>query len=351
MIYARYSHYRLFFKTPGGTSRGVLTTKDSWFLRLFKSEKLSGIGECSIIKGLSQDDPEMIESKLRLYCRQIRDNQSFDLPRQGYGKFPSIRFSVEMAQTDARTSDPLICFNTPFIQGRGIPINGLVWMGTKAHMLNQIKQKIQDGYHCLKLKIGAIDFEEELDLIKYIRSEYDENEMVLRVDANGAFLPSEALEKLKRLSDQKIHSLEQPIMSGQWDEMAALCVSSPLDIALDEELIGVYHRQERNKLLDIIRPQYLILKPSLLGGFASCEEWIDLAESYDISWWITSALESNIGLNAIAQWTSTLKNDVYHGLGTGQLFSNNLPSPLHIHQGKLYYDNDKSWDLSLLNFR
>ena len=226
-----------------------------------------------------------------------------------------------------------------------IPINGLIWMGNEAFMKKQIQEKIEAGFRCIKMKIGAIDFEAELNLLKSIRKEFSEVDIELRVDANGAFNPSEALEKLKRLSDFKLHSIEQPIKQGQIEEMAVLCKKTPLPIALDEELIGVFSMTDKQNLLETIKPQFIILKPTLVGGFKGSEEWIEQANSLNIGWWITSALESNIGLNAIAQWTYTLNSKLPQGLGTGSLYTNNFDSPLTIQNGALQYDVAKSWNV------
>jgi len=237
-----------------------------------------------------------------------------------------------------------ILFDTDFTNGSyKIPINGLIWMGDKRYMFDQIKTKIAEGWSCIKMKIGAIDFQEELDLIKYIRSQFNVEELELRVDANGAFSPENALEKLKRLSDFHIHSIEQPIRAGQIEPMSVLCENTPIPIALDEELIGINRFDDKLALIKDIRPQYIILKPSLLGGWKASEEWIDIAKKYNTKYWATSALESNIGLNAIAQWTATLDKDLVHGLGTGQLFTNNFPSPLYANKGYLSYRKEENW--------
>ena len=231
-----------------------------------------------------------------------------------------------------------------------IPINGLVWMGSEAFMKQQISDKLNQGFRCIKMKIGAIDFNTELNLLKSIRKEYSPADIALRVDANGAFNSSEALEKLKRLSEFDLHSIEQPIKQGQWQEMARLCEDTPLPIALDEELIGVFSEKEKLDVLNTISPHYVILKPSLIGGFSASDQWISLAESKDIGWWITSALESNIGLNAIAQYTFAKNSKLPQGLGTGSLFTNNIPSPLKVCKGSLTYNTELRWDLNLLNY-
>ncbi len=257
--------------------------------------------------------------------------------------FPSIRFGLEMAERDLLRNGNGIFFHNDFTLGKAsIPINGLVWMGNYRFMYEQIKRKIEEGFSCIKLKIGAIDFEEELKLVKYLRSEFSERDIVIRVDANGGFQTEHALEKLKRLSEYSIHSIEQPIKQNQWHLMAELCEISPIDIALDEELIGIYQKEQKIKLLDTINPQYIIIKPSLLGGYEFSEEWMHLAEERNIGFWITSALESNIGLNAISQWAYGLGVDIPQGLGTGQLYLNNFEGPLYIENGNLKFDPGKA---------
>ncbi|MGD1840471.1 MAG: o-succinylbenzoate synthase [Thermonemataceae bacterium] len=260
--------------------------------------------------------------------------------------FPAIHFALEIAFQDLQQGGKRQLFENDFSNGTApIPINGLIWMGPKSIMLQQIKEKLAAGDRCIKLKIGAIDFEEELALLKYIRTQFGSEEVIVRVDANGAFKPEEALEKLKRLAELALHSIEQPIATQQWEKMAKLCEQSPLPIALDEELIGVV---DRKALLATIQPQYIILKPSLLGGWAASEAWIALAKKHNIGWWMTSALESNIGLNAIAQFTGNLSlhpTATYQGLGTGQLYHNNIPSPLEVNGGWLHYRSHVNWEV------
>ena len=332
------SKLRLHFKTPSGTSRGVLLFKDSWFISEYIEEQLQGIGEVSLIEGLSPEDPEQVESVL---------NSSFDHSEVHQPSFPAIEFGRELFLRSLKSHSPFQLFDSAFVQGqRGIPINGLIWMGDKEYMRSQIYAKLQEGFRCIKLKIGAIDFKEELELLSYIRRQFQQDELELRVDANGAFHPEEALDKLKNLAKFHIHSIEQPIPRGNLIDMALLCEQSPIPIALDEELIGIKSLEEKKDILDKIRPQFIILKPSLVGGFKHCEEWINIAESQSIGWWATSALESNIGLNAIAQWISTYSNTMYQGLGTGGLFTNNIGSPLYIKDAAIWYDPKKPWDLS-----
>lgn len=345
MITASYHKYILNFKRPSGTSRGILKTKETWFVIITDNGK-KGIGECGILRTLSIDDRPDYEEKLRWVCEHIQLGLVQLLSE--LIEFPSIQSGLEQAFLSIQSQSPFYLFPSEFTKGeKSIPINGLVWMGTKEFMKTQIKEKITSGFSCIKMKIGAIDFETELELLTSIRKEFSSKDIELRVDANGAFQPKEALEKLKRLSALEIHSIEQPIRQGQFEEMALLCEKTPLPIALDEELIGVFSSTKKQEILQIIRPQFIILKPSLIGGFKGSEEWIENATKHNISWWVTSALESNIGLNAIAQWTYTLQNKMPQGLGTGSLYTNNFDSPLEIHKGSLHYNNLKKWNFNL----
>ena len=343
---ARHTQINLQFKFPAGTSRGVLLHKPSSFLVL-EQDGFTGIGECSTIPDLSIDPMEFYEQKLNEVCKWINDGnnpENIDL-----SAFPSIAFGLETALLDLKANGSKKLFPSDFTEGKtGIPINGLVWMGDKEFMQNQITEKIAAGYRCIKLKVGALDFETELEIIADIRAEFPESEIEIRLDANGGFSADDALLKLEKLAKFQIHSIEQPIKQGQLDKMAEICQKSPIPIVLDEELIGI-KSTDKEALIDKIKPAYIILKPSLLGGFKASEEWIQLAEKHNVKWWITSALESNIGLNAIAQWTSTLGSDLPQGLGTGQLYHNNIPSPLEIRNAMLFYEKNKEWDLSLLN--
>ena len=342
---ATFQKYSLNFKQASGTSRGILRTKETFFLKLAKNHKI-GIGECGLFKGLSCDDRLDYEEKLQWLCTNIHKNS--DELFTELAEFPSIQFGLEQAILSLKSSNSFELFPSKFTQSKdAIDINGLIWMGSEAFMKQQIEEKLNAGFSTIKMKIGAIDFETELSLLKSIRSEFSSKEIELRVDANGAFKPCEALEKLKQLSEFEIHSIEQPIKQGQINEMANLCLKTPLPIALDEELIGIFDVTKKNELLQIIKPQYIILKPSLVGGFKGSEEWIKLAKKQQIGWWITSALESNIGLNAIAQWTYILNNKMPQGLGTGSLFSNNIESPLEVKNGKLHYNNYKNWKINL----
>jgi len=338
---ASYHHINLQFKSPAGTSRGVLLQKPTSFLILEKDDFI-GIGECSTIPDLSIDPHETYNQKMDELCRVINSGQQLDsLDLLAY---PSIAFGLETALLDLEASVSKNLFPSAFTEGKtGIPINGLVWMGDKDFMQKQIRDKITAGFRCIKLKVGAIDFETEVELISGIRKEFSASNMEIRLDANGGFTASNALNKLERLSGYNIHSIEQPIKPRQWEVMAEICLKSPIPIVLDEELIGTAPDEE---MLKTIQPAYVILKPSLLGGFKVAEEWIRLAEKHKIAWWITSALEANIGLNAIAQWTATLGSKLPQGLGTGQLYHNNIPSPLEIRDAKLFYNNNETWDLS-----
>lgn len=344
---ATYKKYILDFKVPSGTSRGVLTQKETWFI-ILKDNDGFGIGECGLLKGLSVDDVPDYEHKLAWTCENI-----------GWGKdrlldelqeFPSIQFGLEQALISLNSKNPFELFPSDFTR-KSVPIeiNGLIWMGNKDYMLSQLEHKLKDGFKCIKMKIGAIDFDKELSILKSIRDNFPPEQIVLRVDANGAFGPDEAMDKLEQLAQFQIHSIEQPIKPKQWDTMARLCAETPLPIALDEELIGVFDVTEKEKLLQIIQPQYIILKPSLVGGFRGSGAWIDLAEKNNIGWWVTSALESNIGLNAIAQWTFTLQSDMPQGLGTGSLYTNNIDSPLVVKNGAIFYDNTKNWNTRLID--
>ncbi len=345
MITATYQKHILNFKNPSGTSRGVLKTKETWFI-ILSDNKNQGIGECGLFKGLSIDDKPDYEEKLDWACKNI--NLGLGVLLEKFIEFPSIQFGLEQAFLSLKNRDKFELFPSEFTKGKAsININGLVWMGSKEFMKTQIKEKIEAGFNCIKMKIGAIDFDTEYELLSSIRKEFSSKEIELRVDANGAFHPKNALEKLKQLSDLDLHSIEQPIKQGQFLEMSKLCKETPLPIALDEELIGVFSSEEKRKLLAIINPQYIILKPSLIGGFQGSKEWIDLAEKQQIKWWITSALESNIGLNAIAQFTYILGNRMPQGLGTGSLFTNNFESPLQVKNGTLQYRPDLNWNFKL----
>lgn len=341
---ARFYQYNLQFKKPSGTSRGVLNQKESWILILEDNQKV-GIGECSIIRGLSIDDREDYQQKLLWLCENINQNRKWLLEQ--LTEFPSIQFGLETAFVSFNATNPFRLFTSEFLTAeQPIPINGLVWMGNKEDMQNQIKSLIQRNFKCIKLKIGAIDFDQELELLASIREKFSAQDLEIRVDANGAFSENDVLNKLYELSKFQIHSIEQPIKQGNPQLMAELCRITPLPIALDEELIGVFELEQKKQLLEQIFPQYIILKPSLVGGFSGSRQWIKVAKQLGIGWWITSALESNIGLNAIAQFTATLNNPMPQGLGTGSLYTNNFESPLEVINDGLVYKNNKKWQIN-----
>ena len=331
----------LHFKQPAGTSRGVYNTRKVWYIEISSMENpsIKGIGECAPLPNLSCDDVPQYEKVLQQACSRVA--REGNIPTESLRNYPSILFGLETALRHYETGS-LALWDTPFSRGEaGIPINGLIWMGNFEEMYRQIEAKMEAGYRCIKLKIGAIDFDAELTLLKHIRSRFSVKDIELRVDANGAFSPAEAMHKLDALSKLDLHSIEQPIRAGQWEEMARLTARTPLPIALDEELIGHNTPEIKQELLSAIRPQYIILKPSLHGGICGSNEWIAEAEKQNIGWWVTSALESNIGLNAIAQWCATLHNALPQGLGTGQLFTDNIDLPLEIRKDCLWFCAEK----------
>ncbi|QYJ67784.1 o-succinylbenzoate synthase [Flavobacterium litorale] len=345
MLTANYKKYVLNFKRPSGTSRGVLTEKETWFIILEHDGK-RGIGECGILRTLSIDDRPDYKEKLRWVCQNIHlgEEQLWN----ELTEFPSIQFGVEMAFRSLNSQSPFLLFPSDFTSGtKNIPINGLVWMGDEPFMKQQIKEKLAQGFNCIKLKIGAIDFQKELDLLAFMRANFDAKTIEIRVDANGAFIANEALIKLNQLSEFEIHSIEQPIQKNQTDSMTELCLNTPIPIALDEELIGVFGTENKRILLEKIKPHYVILKPSLVGGFRGTQEWITAAEALGIGWWVTSALESNVGLNAIAQWTFMQHNPMPQGLGTGGLYTNNFDAPLEVINGTLHYNKNMAWHVDL----
>ena len=338
---ASYFKYILHFKQASGTSRGILTDKETWFIVLEKDGKM-GIGECGILRGLSIDDRPDYEEKLKWTC----DNMHLGEQKlwEELIEFPSIQFGIEMAFLSLKNENPFVLFPSDFTKYKKcISINGLVWMGDETFMKTQIQEKIEQGFHCIKVKIGALDFDRELDLLRFIRANFDENSIEIRVDANGAFDSNNALFKIKQLAGFKLHSIEQPIKKNDTDTMSVLCKNTTIPIALDEELIGVFSKEEKVNLLQKIGPQYIVLKPSFIGGFRGTLEWISIAEKLNIGWWITSALESNVGLNAIAQFTFLQNNLMPQGLGTGSLYSNNFECPLRVSAGQLWYDTNKKW--------
>ncbi|MDO5665738.1 MAG: o-succinylbenzoate synthase [Bacteroidia bacterium] len=341
MLKARHTTINFQFKFPAGTSRGILHNKSSSFLILEENET-TGIGECSIIPGLSIDPPDGYQQTLEQLCSDI--NRGKDITQLKLPEFPSIAFGLETAVTDLKQGGSRKLFQNSFSEGKtGIPINGLVWMGNKEFMRKQIHEKIDTGFRCIKIKVGALELETELAILADIRKEFSPDDIEIRLDANGGFNPGNGLENLKLFSEYHIHSIEQPIKPLQWEEMAVICEKSPIPIALDEELIGI---SPSKILLEEIKPHFIILKPSLIGGFTVAEQWITLAEKNNIEWWITSALESNVGLNAIAQWTASLHTALPQGLGTGMLYENNIPSPLEIKNAQLFYNRHRNWDLS-----
>ena len=329
----------LHFKQPAGTSRGVYTERKIWLVEMKEGER-KGIGECAPLPQLSCDDIPNYAETLRMFSDQIEQTGVIDY--QALRPYPSMLFGLESAWAQLHVNGSAKLFDTPFGRGEeGITINGLVWMGTFEEMYQRIEEKIQAGFHCVKLKIGAIDWEREISLINFIRQHFTKEQIELRVDANGGFTPQEAMKKLEQLATYDIHSIEQPIKQHQWKEMARLCHETPLPIALDEELIGINDTTSKIELLDTIRPQYIILKPSLHGGMHGSEEWIRLAQERSIGSWITSALESNIGLNAIAHFAAKVYGphiSMPQGLGTGQLFTDNIPMPIEIRGEKLYFN-------------
>lgn len=355
VVQARAVPYLLHFKFEAGTSRGVLTAKESFLVECSSPDfpGFKGYGEAGPLPGLSIDDVPDFGVQFAVLLQSLdgvrfstdTDDLLLQLKAIVPDRFPSMRFALETALLDlVHGGKRKILPNEFYEKRRSIPINGLVWMNDFKHMWQQIETKIADEYRCIKIKIGAIDFSQECDLLGMIREKFPASEISIRVDANGAFTAEEALGKLMRLSAYDIHSIEQPIKAGNVAEMARICAESPVPVALDEELIGIYSVEEKIALLTSIRPQYIILKPTLLGGIQASKEWIQLAEGLGIGWWITSALEGNIGLNSIAQFTSTYLPKMPQGLGTGQLYQNNIASPLYISDGHLIYGPSDGWE-------
>lgn len=351
-----YKKHVLDFKFDAGTSRGILKQKETFYISVCEKSfpDTIGYGEAGPLPKLSLDDFPDFEQRLIQLISQLNE-QDLSLEQIALddfvslyipAKYPSVRFAIETALLDLRNGGQRLIFPSGFTaEHKAIPINGLIWMGDREFMLEQIDQKLKDGYNCIKMKIGAIDFDQECELLGYIRGKFDSSQVTLRVDANGAFSPDDAIEKLNRLAIYDLHSIEQPIKQGQIEAMRQLCEVTPLPIALDEELIGVDDFEAKRMLLEKINPQFIILKPTLVGGLRSCDDWIALAEKMNIGWWITSALESNIGLNAIAQYTATFDPEMPQGLGTGQLYHNNIESPLRIDAGTLIYDRKLKWGM------
>ncbi len=340
-----YAPYVLNFRRPAGTSRGILTEKPTFIIKVYDEADPSrfGIGECSVFPGLSPEADGTYGYKLIELLANVALGKETDLSHHS-----SILFGLEQALRDFAGGGRHIYFPSPFTEGKqNIEINGLIWMGDFDEMIARIDEKVEQGFGCIKLKIGAIDWKKEVDMIEYIRRKYSEKDLTIRVDANGAFTMDNALPRLKRLADLGVHSIEQPIPAGYPDLMAFLCSVSPLPIALDESLIGVSGTEAKKLLLDEVIPTYRILKPSLCGGSSVAEEWIEIVGEMGIGWWVTSALESNIGLNALAQWTATLQTKMPQGLGTGALFTNNFDSPLRLDADRLRYDPDVKIDNSV----
>jgi O-succinylbenzoate synthase len=344
---AEFVPYQLQFRRPGKTSRGTMTHRDIWLLKVYEKDfpELAGLGEVAPLPGLSIETAQQVEDALIDLCVGIKDYNDFLSGK--LERIPSVQFALEQALLDLKNNGDRILFPTKFTNGLElIRTNGLIWMGEPDYMIEQINEKVQGGFKCLKLKIGALNFDVELKIIEQIREVFGYHELEIRLDANGAFHAEDALDMLDQLAPYGIHSIEQPIKAGLWDEMNELCHNSPIPVALDEECIGAITKEDKEDLLDQINPAFIILKPSLLGGFQQCEEWIELADQRDIHWWVTSALESNLGLNAIAQWTFTKQNPIHQGLGTGQLFTNNFDSPLYLDTENLMYDPAQPWKLN-----
>ena len=339
MLRADWCKYRLYFKFLAKTSRESMLYKDTYFIRLYDSSApdVCGMGECGLFKGLSADDVADYEDILSSLCRN---------PRGALPRMSSIVMGFETAVRDLAAGGRRVIYDSDWLDGdRGIEINGLIWMGDKRLMLERVREKIDAGFRVLKLKIGGIDFDEELDILAHIRREFNPDDLTIRLDANGSFSVDNAPGRLERLSRYAIHSIEKPIKAGQTANMARICRLSPIDIALDEELIGMTPDDRKLELLSEIRPRYIILKPTLCGGFGEADRWISTAEDLGIGWWATSALESNIGLNAIAQWLAAKDNALPQGLGTGALYHNNIPSPIEQRGSQLFYNPVRSWQI------
>jgi o-succinylbenzoate synthase len=350
---ATYKKHTLQFRFDAGTSRGVMKTREVWFIKIWEKNNPDciGIGEAAPLAGLSTDNPMTFEHTLKEAIAALEKYNAASgkmyehLPMRD---FPSIQFAIETALADLNNGGRRMIFDNSFSKGAAaIPINGLVWMGEAAFMKSQVLDKIASGFKCIKIKVGALDFGVECALLKYIRENLDEK-IEIRLDANGAFSETEALKKIETLQPYNIHSIEQPVKQGSKSAMKEICRLSPIPIALDEELIGVFSMEHKIDLIGELSPGFIVLKPTLLGGFASVKEWINATKINTTGWWITSALESNIGLSAIAQFTHDQQPAIHQGLGTGKLYYNNIDSPLVIHDGSLLYDAGSVWDLSLL---
>ncbi len=351
------------FNFQARTSRGAMRERTSWFVKVWdeKDPEVFGLGECAPLPGLSVDYVPDYEERLTEILQHLEqksiDNGQFTIDNYRIcidevvsPQYPSIIFGLETALLDLLNGGKHIIFKNDFQTGKRLPINGLIWMADMDLMLQQIAIKLSAGYRCIKMQVGGLNFEKECDILAYIRKKYFRDGIIIRLDANGAFKPEDCLYKLKELSKFNIHSIEQPIKPGQVEMLRSISEQSPIPIALDEELIGVYEAAQREKLLSSSKVPYLILKPSLHGGLQSCREWIRLAESKKMNWWITSALESNVGLNAICQLTAEYPISIPQGLGTGQLYDDNIESPLFVKSGEIGYNPNGQWDLSSLLF-
>ena len=337
------------FNFKARTSRGLMKDKTSWFIKIFDEQNpaIFGIGECGPLPGLSIDSIPEFDSRVASVVDHINVSSVAKLDaakiRTIAGvSFPSIIFGLETAWMDFQNGGQRVVFENAFIRGEPIMINGLVWMGDMDFMMDQINSKIAQGFTCLKLKVGGLDFERECDILRYIRKKYFREDIIIRLDANGAFKIDDVLYKLEEMAKYQVHSIEQPMKPGV-AEMEELCRKSPIPVAFDEELIGKETMEQKSLLLEKLKPQFIVLKPTLHGGFQGCEEWISIAESMKIGWWITSALESSIGLNAICQFTANYQTNVHQGLGTGSIYEDNLTSPLSVKEGKIFYDGALSW--------
>lgn len=341
--------HKLIYNRPARTSRNILNEKDVYYILIKnnKADQAIGIGEASVIPGLSIDDIPAYEEALKEIVPKYFEEDI--IAKKKIEAYPSIQFAIETALLDLENGGRRVLIDSKFTKEEaGIHINGLIWMGDKRDMVSQIEEKLNKGFRCLKLKVGAINFEDELDVLSAIREQFSKEVLEIRLDANGAFHPSEVLKKLNQFSEFHIHSIEQPLMPGLIDESAELCRVSPIPIALDEELIGIKSSENRKRIIQIIKPAYVIIKPSLLGGFNIANDWIKLAIENQVGWWITSALESNIGLNAIAQYAYALGVYIPQGLGTGLLYRNNIPSPLYLSKDYLWYSKTNPWNYTNL---
>jgi o-succinylbenzoate synthase len=351
MLQASYSKKVFQFAFKARTSRGLMRDKISWFIKLWDdaTPDVVGIGECGPLPGLSPDAIPNFEEELSAVINNLNQLQHASAPTLQHlyeitsPHFPSIIFGLETALLDLQHGGKRLIYENEFTSGKQMPINGLVWMGDLDFMMNQINQKIAQGFNCIKLKVGGLDFDRECDILQYIRKRYFKNDIIIRLDANGAFKIDDVLYKLSELSKYNIESIEQPIKPGMI-QMEELCRKSPIPIAFDEELIGKASSNEKKELLTRLKPKYIILKPTLHGGFKGCAEWINIATSLNIGWWITSALESNIGLNAICQFASQFDIKLHQGLGTGMIYTNNIESPLRVEKGMIFYDTSSSWN-------